>query len=339
MTSHPYLKPACAVDDRAERLRLTYRGRAYSFDVSAEPGVRQAVELMNGRTSVEQIARTTGLDTASVGDLVGRLAETPLLLDGAEIVRGEGISGTEAYWRLEGQLWQWRSFDQPADRRPASDLEIEIAKGSAPVAAAKGFLLEICHQVSNAPTEIALAVANSPTKAVRDLFMEFYEEEHAHGDMLREALAHWLPADGIDAAVPLAPTAGMLSSYNWWAQSDVLRYAVALMRDEGSPLDANVTEADDVYLGMERHYDAPAPTVERFRWHANLDVELGHGSFPLEVFAQFPVIDHRRYAQLTKVARSIVELYDAVQDAVLKYYSAHDVSSRWTAETRDALAR
>jgi hypothetical protein len=339
MSDQPYLKPACAVDERASSLRITYRGRAYGFDAPADPAVRRAVAAMDGRSTATEIARRSGLDAGSVAALVAALHETPLLLDGAEVIRPEGLSGTEAYWRLEGQLWHWRSLGQAADQAPASELDRRVANGAAPVDVVKGYCLEICHQVSNAPTEIALAVANAPGKRVRDLFMEFYADEHAHGDMLREALSTWLPESGIDAATPLPATAGLLNSYDRWAQSDVLRYAVALMRDEGSALDAPATEATDIYLGMERHYDVPAPVVERFRWHANLDAQLGHGSFPLEVFAQFPVLDRGRYGQLTKVARTIVELYDSMMREILAYYTAHPVQSRWSKETEDALAR
>jgi pyrroloquinoline quinone (PQQ) biosynthesis protein C len=331
MSDQPYLKPACAVDERASCLRITYRGRAYAFDAPADAAVHRAVAAMDGRSTPAEIARRSGLDAGSLSALVAALHGTPLLLDGAEVIRPDGLSGTEAHWRLEGELWHWRSLGHSGDHAPASEVDREIAKGAASEAVVKGYCLEICHQVSNAPTEIALAIANAPGRKVRDLFMEFYEDEHAHGDMLREALSTWLPEAGIDAATPLPATAGLLHSYDQWAQSDVLRYAVALMRDEGSALDAPVTEAADIYLGMERHYDVPAAVVERFRWHANLDVELGHGSFPLAVFAQFPLVDGTRYAQLAKVARTIVELYDSLMREILAYYTAHPVESRWPA--------
>ncbi|AGM04479.1 iron-containing redox enzyme family protein [Amycolatopsis keratiniphila] len=340
MVTKPYLKPAAVIDRESENLRFTYRGRAYTFPVSLTKPVELATMAMDGRTPLPEIALNSLLATDEVQDLVTKLSGTPLLLDGEqEVLADGGLSGREAYWRLEGQMWDWRGLGQRTDIRPVTPLDVEVGAGRAPIDVVKGFCLEICHQVSNAPREISLAIANAPTKAARDLYMEFYEEEHPHGDMLREALAHWLPETGIDAAVPLPQTLGLLNTYNWWAQSDPLLYAVALMRDEGSGLDATPAPETDVYEAMRTHYDVPKEVTERFHWHATLDADLDHGSFPLDVFSTVPVIEPLRYAALTKAARGIVELYDALMNGVLEYYSANSAESRWSQVTTQAMAR
>ncbi|MEV6978294.1 hypothetical protein, partial [Kitasatospora sp. NPDC093806] len=303
MITKPFLKPAVTFDATGTDVAAYYRGRSYALGLPGGTAVAAALSALDGRRDADAVAAVSGLDEAATGRLFAALAGTPLVLEGEGLVGPVGVrTGREAFWRLEAQLWNFRQAGRTAGLH-VPRLFHEVGAGRAPVDVVKGFCLEICHQVSNAPTEISLAIAHAPTKEIRDLYMHFYEEEYSHGDILREALATWIPDAGIAAAVPLPSTAGMLANYNWSAESDPLMYAVALMRDEGSPLDAVNPPETDVYAAMKTHYEVPEKVVDRFEWHANLDTDNDHGFFPERVFAQVQVVDDARYARLTKAAR------------------------------------
>ena len=190
MTDLPLLKYACDIEPGEESVGLTYRGRSYHLPLE---GFRpELLRLFDGRRTITQIARSSGASHAIVESVVDRLSEIPLVVDGRDVLRDDGcLSGSELFWRLERLLYRWR-YDGPR-AVACDDLEREIATGSAPESVVRGYCIEIAHQLRNTPTEIAVAIASSPTVAVRRLFIRFWDEEYDHGDKLMDVLAGWMP--------------------------------------------------------------------------------------------------------------------------------------------------
>ena len=105
-------------------------------------------------------------------------------------------------------------------------------------------------------------------------------------------------------------------------------YAVALMRDEASPLDDEVAADHDIYGGMRGHYDVPPAVVDLFEWHAMLDRNNDHGFFALQVFRHVPVVDDERARRLIGALRQIIDLHDAFRWGVRQHYACHRPDDR-----------
>jgi hypothetical protein len=314
----PLLKFACTVSGGVVR----YRG----IEVAVSPQTEAVLPFLGGRASEAEVERLSGVSLSCWRDDLARLQDQACLLEGEEILREDGLySGREIFWRLEALLLTWRS--QALAEADALQLDREIFFGRAPLQVVKGFCLEQGHLLRAVPEELALAIANAPDEQIRLEYMTFYDEESRHGEILLQPLIGWLGSGhDIRMAPPLPTTTGLIQTYRNWARKDPLLYAVALMRDEGTPLDA--PPAFDVYEGMRRHYDVPESVVERFEWHANLDRQNDHGFFAERIFSQFPILDNARVERLIGTLRDIVDLHDAFRAGVYRYYSRHDIQTR-----------
>jgi hypothetical protein len=324
----PLLKYACTVSGG----RISYRG----LSIEASPQLQQIAALLNGQRQRSDIAAASGLAPEEIDAALERLDQSRMLLAGEEVLRSDGLfSGREVFWRLEALLLKWRKASAADPAAPR--LDRDVALGTAPLRVVQGFCLEQGHLLRAVPEELALAVASATDEFIRLEYMDFYEEESRHGEMLLEPLVGWLGSEAdIRSAPPLPCTIGLMQTYRNWARKDPLLYAVALMRDEGSPLDALAPH--DIYDGMRRHYDIPKAVVDRFEWHANLDRENDHGFFPERIFRHVPVIEEQRIERLISALRQIIDLHDAFRAGVLDYYSRHTVESRCAAPARELQA-
>ena len=324
----PLLKYACTLGGG----KISYRG----LDLEVSPQLERVAALLDGRRRRPDIAAALGLTLDQVDAALARLDASKMLLAGEEVLRSDGLfSGREVFWRLEALLLKWRKASAADPTAPR--LDREVAFGKAPLQVVQGFCLEQGHLLRAVPEELALAVASATDEFIRLEYMDFYEEESRHGEMLLEPLVGWLGSEAdIRSAPPLPCTIGLMQTYRNWARKDPLLYAVALMRDEGSPLDALAPH--DIYEGMRRHYDIPKAVVDRFEWHANLDRENDHGFFPERIFRHVPVIEEARIERLISALRQIIDLHDAFRAGVLDYYARHTVETRCAMPSRELQA-
>lgn len=319
---YPLLKYACAFEGKL----LHYRGQV--IDLSSAPlDIMTVLRSANGRTSIENLADLGRLPITKCADYFEELASQSLIVDGSKVLRQDGLlSGLELFWRLEALLLQWRGGPCFANAR---QLDQDIASGRASIQQVRGLCLELGHLLRAVPEELALAVSNAPSEAIRLEFMDFYDEEARHGELLLEALVGWLGTEAqIRAAPPIPTTVGLLQTYRNWATKDPLMYAVALMRDEMSPLDGPVRIEEDIYAGMRKHYDVPVEVIDRFEWHALLDQHNDHGFFAERIFQHVPLIDQERAVRLIGTLRQIVELHEAFRWGVQHYYAEQVTDSR-----------
>ncbi|KJS17073.1 MAG: hypothetical protein VR78_06590 [Hoeflea sp. BRH_c9] len=327
--NRPLFKYACRYTPGDGVMTFSYRGRERVFETKSPFNVADATSQCDGRTDFGQACRSAGIGAAESERLIEFLTQYQLVVDGETTLRADGLlSGAELFWRLENLLLTWRT--SPPKTVPNLDLDRSIAAGQAPISVVKGLFLEIAHLLRSVPDELACAVESAPQGPVQQAFMEFYEEECNHGRILTDALSSWF--DGkktIVESVPLPTTVARMHAYKGWARKDVLLYATALMRDESSALDAEVHEEEDIYLGMERHYDIPSIVVEKYRWHANLDRQLEHGFFPLEIFGSVDVVSEQRVKQTVSVLQQIVELHELFKWGVTQYYANNSVDTRF----------
>jgi hypothetical protein len=328
MIERPLLKYSAHTQTKPGVLEIHYRRRVHTYATDAPEAARAALALCDGRTPAETIISNSGVEARLFGNLVEWLEHASVMLDGGEVLREDGnLGGREMFWRLEAMLFDWR-YRSPVQTYQ-SRLDWQIATGKAPPGVVKGFCLELGYLLRNVPDELALAVVHSPDEQIRSLFMDFYDEESRHGEILFGALKTWFDhPEQILYATPLPATVGLLNTYRAWAIKDPLLYATALMRDESSRLDLDIPDDENIYRGMRLHYEVPAEVVDKFEWHANLDRNCEHGFFPEKVFSQYEVISRSRARLLTSALKQIIELHDLFKWNVSAYYCEHDVASR-----------
>lgn len=318
----PLLKFAVRCTKEGNEVLVRYRGRAVRFHGAAACSVEKLIKLCDGRHSLEELS--SGGDS-NVRLLLGPMAANQMLLSGPDVLRqDERTSGKEAFWKLESLLLRWK---YEKTHGFGANLLQQIAVGEASSAVVMGFFLEQSHLLRAVPEELSAAVLHAPSEQVRDLYMNFYDEESRHGQILHDALSGWFASgERISLAPPLPATGGLIRTYRTWAEKSPLLYAVALMRDESSPLDEEMEF--DPYAGARCYYDVPSRVVDAFEWHANLDRSNDHGFFPEKIFACFPEIDSWTLRKLTSALREIVDLHDLLHWNILEYYSKFDVEAR-----------
>jgi hypothetical protein len=329
MVDFPLLKFAAKIACERDKLKITYRNKTYDFNVEDDAKLYgEALQHCNGHNSIKDIIKLVKISEKYFQEIISKLATIPIILNGTEIIRKDRyLSGRELFWRLEDLLFKWRYTEKLSCFN--LDLEKDIAMGKAPKSVVKGFCMELGHLLRNVPEELSLAVANAQSEEVRSLLMDFYDEESRHGDILFEALTSWFDnGEQIQFAAPLPATVGLLQTYKAWAQKDSLLYATALMRDESSPLDADIEPEKNIYLGMKKYYDVPPIVVRKYEWHANLDRQNDHGFFPEKIFSLFPIIDKVRARNIISSLRQIIDLHDLFRWNIYSYYQNNEVYDR-----------
>jgi hypothetical protein len=328
MIEYPLLKYSAHAQAKPGGLEINYRRRTHNFTTDTPETVAAALSLCDGRTAFETIVCNSSVDSSLFGRFLEQIADTTVVLDGRDVLRSDGnLSGREMFWRLEALLFDWR-YQHPVSIYQ-SQLERQIANGEASLNVVKGFCLELGYLLRNVPDELSLAVAHSPNEQIRSLFMEFYDEESRHGEILFEALKTWFDQpEQILFATPLPATTGLLNTYKAWAIKDPLLYATALMRDEATRLDQDIPDDENIYRGMRLHYEVPAEVVNKFEWHANLDRNCEHGFFPEKIFSQYEVIPRTKARLLISALKQIIELHDLFKWNVSAYYHQYDITSR-----------
>lgn len=327
MIEYPLLKYAARVVPQSNGLEIHYRQKSYHFGLDNATKCAYALNLCNGKKSVQQVAKEAVLSPRELQTLLEDLYKVPLMLEGKKILRTDGyLSGRELFWRLEALLFAWR---ETPEGKYGFNLDRDIATGKVSENIVKGFCLELGHLLRSVPEELGLAVVHAQSEMVRNLYMQFYNEESKHGQILFKALKSWFKdEEQILFATPLPATVGLMQTYKAWAEKDSLLYATALMRDEASPLDAEVKPEEDIYLGMEKHYNVPSIIIEKYRWHANLDRKNDHGFFPEKIFSLYSVIDKVRARTLVSALKQIIDLHNLFRWNVYAYYKDHSVESR-----------
>ena len=328
MYDYPLLKYAVNVKISSFEIELSYRGKTYNYPVKNPTLYKKLLENCSGRNLLKDIIQQCNIEKELADDFLCKISEIPLLLDGKVVLRDDGLlSGRELFWKLEKFLIEWKQKKIMTAFRV--DLDKEIALGKAPENVVKGFCLELCHLLRNVPDELSLAVANARSDYIRAHYMTFYDEERTHGDIIFRSLKKWMNAEDIIHATPLPATIGLLNTYRYWASKDSLFYAVALMRDESSALDAEIQKDEDIFVGMKTHYQVPKQVYKVYEWHTNLDRNNNHGFFPELIFAEYEYIDQFYAKRLISALKQIIELHQQFRWSVYHYYSEHPVETRF----------
>lgn len=323
----PLLKPAVQVCKTQDAVHLVYRGQQLCFNGADARHFNALCRYLDGRHPVPALATRAGVAPRDTEWMLLQLDSAHMLVEVEHSdASGELVGAEHAFWLLEADLCHFKFGSR--DPSVWFDLEGMIARGEVRQEVAEGYLIELGYLLRQVPQELALAVATSPNEQIRSMYVEFFKEECDHGKMIFDQIKTWIDPQQVLAMRPLPGTVAVLNTYRALACDDALSYAVALMRDESTPLDPSLQKVADPYHGLRMHYTVPARVVDIFEWHTNLDRDCDHGFFPLEIFRSFSHLDRATISALRGKMTSLFEVHAMWRRNLLEYYNDHSVLNR-----------
>jgi len=174
---------------------------------------------------------------------------------------------------LYARITRWRTR-KSRDRWPWREV---IASGEASTRYLQGILTENYHYVRAAAVRQSPLLSHAASAAQFDLVREFVTGEASHERYFLEALTRWcVPAVDVQAAVPLASTAGFIGLQYRLAHKSLLDYLAGSAVLEVDP--EVYAHAGDPYQLWESIYDIGPEILAPVRQHIRDDVLGGHAS-------------------------------------------------------------
>ncbi len=174
---------------------------------------------------------------------------------------------------LYARITRWRSRKRPA-RWPWRDV---ISRGEASIGYLQGILTENYHYVRAAAVRQSPLLSHAASGAQFDLVREFVTGEASHERYFLEALTQWgVPAADVQAAVPLASTAGFIGLQYRLAHRSLLDYLASSAVLEVDP--EVYARVGDPYQLWENAYGLAPEILAPVRQHIRDDVLGGHAS-------------------------------------------------------------
>lgn len=179
---------------------------------------------------------------------------------------------------LYARITRWRTR-KPPDRWPWREV---IARGEASSRYLQGILAENYHYVRAASIRQSPLLSHAASAVQFDLVREFVTGEASHERYFLEALTQWgVPAADVQAAVPLASTAGFIGLQYRLAHKSLLDYLAGSAVLEVDP--QVYARAGDPYQLWESVYGIAPEVLAPVRQHIRDDVLGGHASLFREV--------------------------------------------------------
>lgn len=203
--------------------------------------------------------------------LLGQLREHGALFDLR--VSADSVLTRQFCDYLYTRITRWRTGKSPT-RWPWRQV---IARGEASTRYLQGILTENYHYVRAAAVRQSPLLSHAVSAAQFDLVREFVTGEASHERYFLEALTRWgVPATDVQAAVPLASTAGFIGLQYRLAHQSLLDYFAGSAVLE---VDPEVYErAGDPYQLWESVYGIGPEILAPVRQHIRDDVVGGHAS-------------------------------------------------------------
>jgi hypothetical protein len=203
--------------------------------------------------------------------LLGTLREHGALFDLR--VSADSVPTRQFCDYLYARITRWRTR-KPPDLWPWREV---ISCGEASTRYLQGILTENYHYVRAAAVRQSPLLSHAASAAQFDLVREFVTGEASHERYFLEALTRWgVPAVDVQAAVPLASTAGFIGLQYRLAHKSLLDYLAGSAVLEVDP--EVYAHAGDPYQLWESVYGIAPEILAPVRQHIRDDVLGGHAS-------------------------------------------------------------
>lgn len=270
---------------------------------------------LDGRHSIEDISRITGVKEEDVRGIVQTFNEHGLLRATGAL---ESIATDVFAKQIDESCAMWAQ--QIGFHRLFSGLEQQTVRREVFM----GLIMETYHYVKSASKHIATAIAHCNDPAFEPILSQYFAEEWNHSGFLLETLENMgVPREQVESAHPIIGTWSLINNMCEIARADTLSYLACTALFEAREDNADL--AADSLRRIATAYGYPDGCVEPLISHMRLDVEAGHKGLLEEA------LEHRGSVTPAEAHRAVNNLhdlkhaYDQFHDQIVLYYS--DISN------------
>lgn len=308
-------EPNVAVDlagDAVDRIDVGW----CEFRFTGRTALRTAriLELCDGETTIEEIARRLAAPEATVGATVTALYTRGILRDTRRAQVPAGLFAEHAVAR-------GRTL------RTAMSSEVELLGAPPHRRFLLGTLVETYHFVASAPVHLGAAVAHVADAQVREALVRLFNDEADHGRMLRAGLvAAGLTEETIECSAPLPATRSVINFLRTLAATDLLSYAVCAAVNESPKTDTAIKKGWDELIALDL---LPAEALLPFRGHELEDEESGHTAIAQAVFAERATLSAAEQRRICADLESFIAVQHGCYREMKEFYGAEAGPVAW----------
>lgn len=271
---------------------------------------------LDGRHTVAEISRITGVAEDDALGIVGTFAEQGLLRQEDPELRTipadvflKQIDKSTAMWSEQiGYHKIWSGLEHQDFRR-----EVFL-----------GLILETYHYINSASRHISTAIAHCTDPAWTRLLSEYLSEEYDHAWMAKESLVRMgLPVEQVEDAHPLIGTWSLVNNLCEIAREDTLGYLACTKLFEARGADS--IEGCETLRRLAVAYGYPEDSLEPLVSHVEDDVRADHTGLLEEALAGREAVPAAQAHRTVNNLHDLKHSYDQYNDNIVLYYS--DISN------------
>jgi hypothetical protein len=313
-TTRPILAPGTTVrQDDGEVVVATMYPSDYAFTCASGSLLRYALSQFDGRSTVADASRDFGVSMSQLKDVLLPLAADGIVVDASPPLQATNPEEYMESFCAIGDFWALNIFDQPFWHL--------VRSGGASRDILLGWGIQFYHRVRGANVHNSIAASGATDPAIRGWLSQHYHEESDHARIFLRGLAQ----DGLPEAASRAalPTTQQLIEHSIrLARTDQIAYS-SLDSLQQSPRHGQTVELiNDQFDRMSALYPYAQGTLNAFREHTLIDIELDHSDIVLDKMVRaFGPPSPEQTLKMLMVTRELVEHFHMFFDGILKHFS------------------
>jgi len=316
LDARPLLAPSTRTEAHAGKFCVHSAATTIEYTGERAHLVGEMLSLLDGRSSVVEIAAQVGIGLEQAGALLSPLHDEALLLDTAlELHEGSGGEFFNGF-RRECRFWSQHIF--------AGRFWKHLRSGAAPLSMVLGWGIEFYHYVKYADEYMAAGVAHcSDSWLTRQWISKHFVEEAGHGEIFLEGLVDCgLSRSRIRDAPPLPATRALMNTLMESALEGALPYTACFGLTQPDAIAPTIAEHEQFYGSLRDHYPAAAGLFAAFLSHAKIDAGLKHDRTTIE-----RILEARRGAEpsqrrtILRSVRRLAEAFVLFHDQIADFYA------------------
>lgn len=267
---------------------------------------------LDGRHTVAEISRITGVGEADAWAIVGTFADQGLLRD--PDARADTIPADVFVKQIDVSTGMWT--EQIGYHRLWSGLENQDFRREVFL----GLIIETYHYIGAASRHIGTAIAHCTDPAWQHLLSGYLAEEYDHARLARESLVRMgLPEEQVVAAHPLIGTWSLVNNLCEIARTDTLGYLACTKLFEARGVES--LEGGETLRRLAVAYGYPETCLDPLISHVQEDVTADHTGLLERALAGRDVVEADQAHRAVNDLHDLKHSYDQYGDNIIYYYS------------------
>jgi pyrroloquinoline quinone (PQQ) biosynthesis protein C len=277
--------------------------------------------LLDGTHSVSSIceALSDEYEPDDITTLVAQLYGENFIREADE--QRPGVSGLEFYAVLRDWI-----VEQALTNIDRSAYVTEMQAGRWTKTLFAGFALELYHFFKSVFDHAAVAIETAPNMRIKQTWVRFLHEEHAHPKMMAEcAHAVGVPMELVLQSQPIPSTQARISHLINLARVEPLAYAAVVAFIESTGGNAAVPEhgkpSDPFIEHLRATYSLPETYLTNLLKHRTENVVGVHSELGAEVFSTISFIDKDAQRRIIRATARSMDVELQFMNGLFRYYS------------------